>query len=139
DNRVADVRQIGDRLPLELTVAARALRAALDDVARDCAGGEPVPIVRAPTELVHERRERQPRVACAPRDDDRRAAPAGFDNPLRTEICIRAQNTVADRRERRARIHVAQFDTAREQFVYWRQDGGARDEPEADAPGQAQV
>ena len=54
---IADVGHVGNVLPVDLTVAARALRAALDDVAGDGSGGEFVPIGGAPAEAVHHGRE----------------------------------------------------------------------------------
>ena len=55
------------------TVAARALRAALDDVAGDDARGELVPVVVAPAELEAKRRHGERRVGRAAGDDDVRA------------------------------------------------------------------
>ena len=45
DDRIADVREVGNVPPVVEAVAARALRAALDDVAGDDSGGELVPVV----------------------------------------------------------------------------------------------
>ncbi len=54
-------------------VAAGALRAAFDDVARYRAGGELVVFVFFPTELVHQRAQHHGGVDAAPGDDDLRA------------------------------------------------------------------
>ena len=74
DDRIADVREIGNVLPVVEAVAAGALRAALDDVAGDDARREPVPVVGAPAELVAQRRHRERGVGRAAGDDDVRAA-----------------------------------------------------------------
>src|SRR5262252_6904669 len=55
DNRVADVPEIGDRLPIDLAIAARRLRAAFDDVTGDRPGGDLVPVVESPAEFVDHR------------------------------------------------------------------------------------
>ena len=49
DDRIADVGEVGNLPPVVQAVAAGALRAALDDVAGDDAGGEAVPVVGAPS------------------------------------------------------------------------------------------
>ena len=49
DDRIADVGEIGDVLPVVQAVAAGALRAALDDVAGDDSGRETIPVVGAPS------------------------------------------------------------------------------------------
>src|SRR5262249_12850394 len=52
---ITDPGEVGNGLPVSLAIAARALRAALDDMARDSAYGEAVPVVGLPTKLVDHR------------------------------------------------------------------------------------
>src|SRR5262245_56304843 len=59
DDRKTDIGKIRNAAPLKLAVAARRLRATLDDVTGDRARGEPVPIVSGPAELVNHWRERE--------------------------------------------------------------------------------
>jgi hypothetical protein len=70
---VADVGQVRDVLPVHLTVAAGALRAALDDVSGDDARGELVIVLRPPAEAVDHGREHQSGVGAAARDHHVRA------------------------------------------------------------------
>ena len=59
DDRIADVRHVGNVLPIHLAVAAGTLRAAFDDVAGDGAGGELVLVVGLPAEAVDHGRQRE--------------------------------------------------------------------------------
>src|SRR5690606_16033315 len=72
DDRVADVVQVGDRLPVEEAVAAGRLGAALVDVAGHDAGGEPVDVVRRPAEGVDHGRVGERGIGRAAGDDDGR-------------------------------------------------------------------
>src|SRR5258707_6600191 len=58
-DRVSDVGHVWNRLPVDLAVAAGTLRAALDDVAGDCAGRELVVFFRGPAEAMDHRRQRE--------------------------------------------------------------------------------
>ena len=69
-DRERDSQRIGVLPPRARVVAARDLAAALEQVADDDTGGEPVPVVPRPAELVHERRDEQRRVGDPARDDD---------------------------------------------------------------------
>jgi hypothetical protein len=60
-DRIADVEHRRDALPVG-EVAAGHLRAALEEVPGGDAGGEAVPVVPRPAELVHQRREDERRV-----------------------------------------------------------------------------
>jgi hypothetical protein len=51
-DRVADVGQVGDRTPVVQAVPPGALRTTLEDVPGDDPGGELVPVLGAPAELV---------------------------------------------------------------------------------------
>src|SRR5205085_11662516 len=90
DDGKADARQVWNVLPVVLAVAARDLRAALDNVAGNRARGEAVPVRLAPAELVNHRPEREARVGRAPGDDDARAAVQSLDDGPRAEVCVRA-------------------------------------------------
>src|SRR5262249_6823417 len=73
DNRVADVPELGVRLPINRAIASGGLRAAFDDVTGDCPCRDPVPIVELPAEFVDHRAQRQSRVGATAGDDDLRA------------------------------------------------------------------
>ena len=59
DNRIADIGEVRNGLPIHLAISAGALRAAFHGVSGDGAGGEPVPIVGLPAEFVNHGRQRQ--------------------------------------------------------------------------------
>ena len=61
DDRVADVRPVGHRVPVG-EETARSLTAAFDDVASETACGEPIVVVRRPAELVHQHAQGDGRV-----------------------------------------------------------------------------
>ena len=69
-NREADVGEIGDVAPVLEEVPAGTLRTAFENVPGDRTGGDPVPVVKCPAELVDQRTQRQPGVGDAPGDDD---------------------------------------------------------------------
>ena len=77
-DRERDAERVGVGPPRTRVVAARDLAAALEEVADDDAGGEPVPVVPRPAVLVHQRGEEQRRVGNPSGDDDvaRRASSA---------------------------------------------------------------
>src|SRR5208337_4807274 len=58
DDRIADVGHIRNILPVDLAIPAGALGSALDDMARDGAGGQLVPLVVLPFEAVYHGRQR---------------------------------------------------------------------------------
>src|SRR2546425_6867938 len=69
-DRVADIREVRDALPVYEAVAPGTLRAALDRMARDRPGGEEVPGVWPPPKGMNQRPEGEPGVGDASRDDD---------------------------------------------------------------------
>ncbi len=78
DDGVADVRHVGNVLPIHLAVAAGTLRAAFDDVAGDRARREFVVIVGLPAEAVDHGRERERGIGGAAGDHDVRAGSQRF-------------------------------------------------------------
>src|SRR5205085_5160961 len=70
DDRVTDVGEVGNGLPVDQAIAAGTLRAALDRVPGNRPCGQQVPGVGGPFEFVNHWPERQPRVGDAPADDD---------------------------------------------------------------------
>ena len=93
------------------------MRAAFDDVTSDRSRRELVPIIRGPIELMDHRSQRQACIGCAARDDNLRAFIQSFNDRRRAQISIRALNAIPNRAERLIRIHVAQFDSARDQII----------------------
>jgi hypothetical protein len=138
-DRIAHVREIGDRLPIDHAVTARRLRAALDRVARDGTSGEQVPVVTPPPELVDHRCERQPRVGATPRHDDARTAPERLDDRPRAEVDVRALYAIAHTRERLARVHVSQLDAAGHEVVEAVHDVVAAHDTDACASCEAEL
>ena len=137
DDRIADVGEIGNRLPVVEAVAARALRAALDDVAGDDAGGEAVPVVGLPAELVAERRHRERRIGRPAGDDDVGALRERLDDRHGPDVGVRRQHAVADRRERLAGLHVRERMSRRDELVESRQEVVARDDADPHGLGDA--
>ena len=117
DDGIADVGEIGNRSPVVQTVAARALRAALDDVPGDDAGGELIPARRAPAELVAKRRHRERGVGRAAGDDDVRAALERLDDRHRADVRVGGEHAIADGRERLAGVHVGERVSLSDQLV----------------------
>ena len=113
DDGKADIRHIGYRLPVERAVPAGALRAALDDVSGDGSGGQAVPIVRQPAELMDQRRQRQRRVGRSAGNDDVRAGLQRLDERERSEIDVRAQDALADGLDARAAVEIVEAHSAR--------------------------
>ena len=94
-----------------------ALRAAFDDVARDGARGEFVPIVGLPSEFMHHRRERQRRIGGTAGDHDIRARVQRFGQRKRADVSVGGEDLLADRPDRFAGIHVAHLIAFRGEFV----------------------
>ena len=86
------------------------LSTALDDVAGDRSGGDAVPIVELPAELVHQRSERQARVGQPAADNDVRTFAQRLDERGGAEIDVGGLDLVADRGERFAGFHVVDLD-----------------------------
>jgi hypothetical protein len=116
EHRIADARPVAHVAPVG-EVAARALRAALDDVAGDDARGKPIPVVGRPAERVDHRRERDAGVRAAARDDDLRAGRQRFDERPRAVVRVRRRHAIADRRERCAVFHVVERRARRVQLA----------------------
>ena len=121
-DRKTYVRQIRNRPPFVLTIAARTLRTAFDDVTSDRSRRELVPIIRGPIELMDHRSQRQACIGCAARDYDLRAFIQCFNDRRRAQISIRALNAIPNRAKRLIRIHVAQLNPARDQIINSSQD-----------------
>src|SRR6185369_12785281 len=113
DNRKPDVSKVWNTAPLVLAVTAGNLRTAFDNVTRNRPGGEPVPVIAGPPELLNHRRKRQARVGRTTRDHDLRSLVQRFDNRPGAEICVRTLNLVAHGRERLTGVHVAQLHAPR--------------------------
>ena len=94
-DRVRQVPRVRERPPVAGVVAAEALARALEQVADEDAGGEPVPVVPGPAVLVRERREEQRRVGDPAGDHDVGA--------LRERVGDRARAEVRGREQRRRR------------------------------------
>jgi hypothetical protein len=98
------------------------LRAALDDVAGDDSGGEPIPIVALPPEFEAERCHRQRRVRRSAGDDDVRSLRERLDDGHGAEVRVRREHAIANGREWLPGIHVRQRVSARRQLVEaWKQ------------------
>src|SRR5437867_8974925 len=82
------------------------------------AGGEFVPIVPAPVELVNHRRVGERGVGCPSGDDDLSALFQCFDYRTRAEVDICAYEMIPDKLERLARLHVLQIDSLRFQRIH---------------------
>ena len=92
-DRVRQVPRVRERPPVAGVVAAQALARALEQVADEDAGREPVPVVPRPAVLVRERREEQRRVGDPAGDHDVGA--------LRERVGDRARAEVRGREQRR--------------------------------------
>ena len=79
-------------------VAARALGAAFDDVPGHDAGGQPVPVVHGPAELVDHRRQGDAGVGDAAGDDDLAAGLQGRHHRFGAEVDVGRDDAVAARR-----------------------------------------
>src|SRR2546423_8940037 len=100
-----------------LTVSARALRATLDYVSGDCPGREFVPIISGPAKFMNHWPKRESGVGRATGDDNLRALIQRFNDWRSTQVSIRALNSIADRTQGLAGIHIAQFDAARQKII----------------------
>ena len=89
---------MGQRPPVAGVVAAEALARALEQVADEDAGREPVPVVPRPAVLVRERREEQRRVGDAAGDHDVGALRERVDDRARAEVRRREQRRAGERR-----------------------------------------
>src|SRR5207248_1865786 len=105
-------------LPLVLTVCARTLRAALDYVSRDCPGREFVPIIGCPAKLMNHWTKGESGVGRATGDDNLRPLIQRLNNWSSAQIGISALNSIADRTQRLVCVHIAQFDSARQEIIY---------------------
>src|SRR2546430_2545818 len=100
-----------------LTISARALRTAFDDVSGDCPGREFVPIISSPAKFMNHWPKRESRVGRATGDDNLRALIQRFNDWRSTQVSIRALNLIADRTQRLVSIHIAQFDVTRQKII----------------------
>ncbi len=98
-------------------VPAGALRATLDDVAGDDAGGEAVPVVALPPEAPRRRAEGQRGIGDARADHEIGTALERRDDAPRPEVRVRAQDRLRQRAERRAFVEVRELLAARLQLA----------------------
>lgn len=117
NDRKADACHVGDRVPLELAVAARGLSSAFDDVAGDRSGRDEIPLIELPAELVHQRSKRQARIGQPAADHDACTAVESLDQAAGTEIDVRRLNLVANVRERFAGVHIGDLDATFGEFI----------------------
>ena len=88
---IAVVGPIGHALPIGKQTAS-GLRAAFDDVAGQRALGQPVVVIEAPIELMHQGAERHRAIDAAPGDDHIRAALESGRNRNRAEVSVGREN-----------------------------------------------
>ena len=117
NDRITDVVEVRDGVPIDLAVSAGGLRAALDAVSGDGSGGELVPIVGLPSEFMNHGREREAGVGDAAGDDDLRALGQRVDDGPRAEVDVGALHVGADGGQGLAGIHAFELDAAREKSV----------------------
>ena len=138
-DRVADVREVRDALPVHAAIAPAALGAALDGVARNGAGGELVPVVGAPAEGVHHGREREPGIGDPSGDDDVRSLTQRLNERRRAEVGVGREHAVANLAERAARVEVLQVVAPREQAIEPGQEVVARDDADPQLAAEAEL
>src|SRR4051812_8190651 len=97
DDRIADIGEVGNILPIVETIAARTLRAALDDVAGDDTGSHEVVILRRPSELVAKWRHRKRGVGRSTGDDDVRPFLQRLDDRTGADIRVGRQYAIPNR------------------------------------------
>ena len=107
----------GNVFPIHLAVAAGALRAAFDDVSGDGAGGELVPVVRFPFELVDHRRERERGIGGTAGDHDIGARVERFRQRERPDVGIGRKDAISNGRDGLAGVHIPHLVTFAEEFV----------------------
>jgi len=117
DDRVADLLQLWNRLPVHLRVPSRGLRAALDDVPRDGAGRQLVPFIGPPAEAVNHGRQRQRRIRRAPRDHHLRPGVQRRSQRERADIGVSAQDAVANLGKRPSALQVAHLVALLQELV----------------------
>ena len=100
-------------VPIYLAVPSSTLRAAFYDMTGDGPGSQEVPIRLFPAETMNHRRERKRGIGAAAGDHDVGAGGERLCQRKGPDVSVRAKNTIADGRERLARIHASHFDTAR--------------------------
>ncbi len=93
-------------LPIDLAVAAGALRTTLHNMSGNCSGSEFVPLLRPPAKAMNHGSERQRGIGASARDHYVGASSQGFSQRKRPDVRVRAQDAIANRGQRLARIHV---------------------------------
>ena len=131
DDRVSDVREVGDVAPA-VEVAAGGLRAALEDVARDRRRRELVVVGHAPAELVHERSDHERRVGAAAGDHDVGARGQRIRDRLRAEVHVRALQRLDVIGDRLAGLEVVERLARRDEVVEPGEDVVTFDDADAD-------
>src|SRR5688572_8905470 len=96
NNRKPDFRETRNAFPFVLAITAGTLRAALDNVTRDSAGSEPVPIVRGPPKLMYQWGQGQTRVGSASRNYNLCTAVQRFHNRRGAQIGVGTLDSVPD-------------------------------------------
>jgi hypothetical protein len=87
-------------------IAAARLAGAFEQVPDGQALRQPVPVVPAPVQLVHERSERERRIGDAPGDHDVGASCQGLGDRCRAEIRVGEQQALAHARDVGAGVHM---------------------------------
>jgi len=137
DDGIADVPEVG-HLPEAAEVAARALSAAFYDVAGDGAGGQAIPVLLAPAELVDHRGEGERGVGDPPAEDDLGAHLEGLDDRPGAQIGVGAHHLVDMRGERGAGVHIGELVTGRDELLQARVEVVPLDHPDPYA-GEAEL
>src|SRR5579885_297726 len=117
DNRVADIRHVRNRLPIYLGVAAGCLSATFNNVPGDRTGGQAVPVLLVPIELVNHGRQSQGGIGAAACNDHMSAGAQRLDERESAEISIGAYHAVANFPQWPAGIDVAQIGAAGQHVI----------------------
>ncbi len=117
DDRIADVRHIGNALPIHLAIAAGALRAAFDDMSGDCARCKLVVLIGFPSEAMDHGRERERGIGRAARDDDVRSRRQRLRQRESADVGVGALDAIANFGQRLAGIHIAHFVALGQELV----------------------
>jgi hypothetical protein len=138
DDGIAGILETGDPLPTVEAVSARALGAALDDVAGDSARCQPIPIIHGPSEFVDHGTEGQPRIGDAARDDDIGSLFQGLDDGLGAKVDVGTLDLIANRSERLTGIHVFELRALGEHGIEAIHDVVASNDPDAYLASESQ-
>src|SRR5262249_33511558 len=109
DNRVADISNVGNCIPIDQTISAGALRPTLDGVASYCSRRQPIPIISRPSELVNHRSKGKTGIGCTACYDDPGARVQRLRDRAASEVHIRALHERQHRLKRLAGIEVLEI------------------------------